>query len=202
MKAQIAETVHSMAKTDKAFRLIVVRRPQQGDLFDENAPRYRYTAVASKRIESAAETLAWYAQRGETSENRIKELKLGFGMERMSCGPLTANAVFFRLGVLAYNLCQGFKRWVLQKQWRQHPLQTLRWRLYQTAGKLVRHAGRVVLKVRENVIGLFEPIRTQCWLRRRKGRRSPVVRTGTNNGASGYPPGWGVPDIRVDGHFA
>lgn len=70
--AEIAETVHSMAKTQEAFRLIVVRRPQQGDLFDANAPRYRYTAVASNRIESAADTLEWYAQRGETSENRSR----------------------------------------------------------------------------------------------------------------------------------
>ncbi len=167
--AEIAETVHSMAKTKKAFRLIVVRRPQQGDLFDENAPRYRYTAVASNRVESAADTLEWYAQRGETSENRIKELKLGFGMERMPCGQLEANAVFFRLGVLAYNLCQDFKRWVLKKEWRQHQVQTLRWRLYQTAGKLVRHAGRVVLKVRDNVIELFEHIRAQCWLLANEG---------------------------------
>lgn len=161
--AQIAETVHSMAKTQKAFRLIVIRRPQQGDLFDETALRYRYTAVASNRSESAAETLEWYAQRGETSENRIKELKLGFGMERMPCGQLEANAVFFRLGVLAYNLCQGFKPWALQKEWRRHQVQTLRWRLYQIAGKVVRHAGRVYLKVREHVIDLFESIRARCW---------------------------------------
>lgn len=67
-----------MNQTQKAFRLIVVRRPQQADLFDASVPRYRYTAVASNRIESAAETLEWYAQRGEASENRIKELKLGF----------------------------------------------------------------------------------------------------------------------------
>ncbi|CAL1242031.1 transposase [Candidatus Methylocalor cossyra] len=161
--AQIAETVHSMTKTQKAFRLIVVRRPQPGDLFDENAPRYRYTAVASNRMESAADILAWYAQRGETSENRIKELKLGFGMERMPCGQFSANAVFFRLGVLAYNLCQGFKRWALQKEWRRYQVQTLRWRLYQIAGKVVRHAGRVYLKVRAHVVELFESVRAQCW---------------------------------------
>jgi len=161
--AEIAETVHSMAKTNKAFRLIVVRRPQQSDLFDETVPRYRYTAVASNRAESATDTLEWYAQRGETSENRIKELKLGFGMERMPCGQLAANAVFFRLGALAYNLFQGFKRWALKKEWRQHQVQTLRWRFYQTAGKLVRHAGRLVLKVRDEVIELFEHIRGQCW---------------------------------------
>lgn len=190
--AEIAETVHSLAKTNKAFRLIVIRRPPPGDLFDANAPCYRYTAVASNRIESAADTLEWYAQRGETSDKsvglpictrsarrvryrdiphdyRIKELKLGFGMERMPCGQLTANAVFFRLGVLAYNLCQGFKRWVLKKEWRQHQVQTLRWRLYQIAGKLVRHAGRMMLKVRDNVIELFEHIRMQCWLLANEG---------------------------------
>jgi hypothetical protein len=154
--AEMAETLHSMAKTQQAFRLIVVRRPQQGDLFDEKAPRYRSTAVASNRLESAADTREWSAQRGETSENRIKELKLGLGMERMPGGQLAAHAVFFRLGVLADNRCQGFKRWALKKEWRQHPVQTLRWRLYQTAGKLVRHAGQVYLKVRDNVIELFD----------------------------------------------
>ena len=167
--AEIAETVHSMNKTEKAFRLIVVRRPQQGDLFDESVPRYRYTAVASNRIESAAATLEWYAQRGETSENRIKELKLGFGMERMPCGQFTANAVFFRLGVLAYHLFQGFKRWALKKEWRQHQVQTIRWRLYQIAGKVVRHAGGIYLKVKEHVVELFKDIRTQCWLLANEG---------------------------------
>jgi hypothetical protein len=48
-------------------------------------------------------------------------------------------------------------------------VQTLRWRLYQTAGQLVRHAGQVYLKVRDNVIELFEHIRTQCWLLANEG---------------------------------
>ncbi|MGH8711849.1 MAG: hypothetical protein ACREVA_11165 [Burkholderiales bacterium] len=43
------------------------------------------------------------------------------------------------------------------------PVQTLRWRLYQIPGKVVRHAGRVYLKVRAHVIELFEGIRAQCW---------------------------------------
>lgn len=67
-----------MNQTQKAFRLIVVHRPQPADLFDASMPRYRYTAIASNRIERAAEILEWYVQRGETSENRIKELKLDF----------------------------------------------------------------------------------------------------------------------------
>ncbi len=64
----------------------------------------------------------------------------------MPCGQFAAHAVFFRLGLLAYNLCRGFQRWALQKEWRRHQVQTLRWRLYQIAGKVVRHTGRVYLK--------------------------------------------------------
>ena len=35
---EIAETSHCMNKTDKAFRLIVLRRPREQDLFEDNGP--------------------------------------------------------------------------------------------------------------------------------------------------------------------
>ena len=46
---------------------------------------------------------AWYNQRNR-AENLNKEVKSGFGLERMPCGTFKANAVFFRLGIIAYNL--------------------------------------------------------------------------------------------------
>jgi hypothetical protein len=158
---QIAETVHSMNHTTKAFRLIVVRRPVQGNLFESEAPTERYKAVATNREETAEETVSWYNQRGEASENRIKELKIGFGMERMPCGERSANAVFFGIGVLAYNLFVVFKRDALPADWRRHQVQTLRWRLYQLAGKVVHHAGAVILKVRRSAFALLDAIRTR-----------------------------------------
>ncbi len=83
---EIAETVHCMNKTNKAFRLIVMRRPRDQDLFEERSP-WRYHAIASNREnEDAAATMEWYCKRGDASENRIKELKIGFGMDYMPCG--------------------------------------------------------------------------------------------------------------------
>jgi hypothetical protein len=155
----IAQTVHSMNGTKQAFRLVVVRRLVQGRLFEDEAPGERYKAIASNRDETAEETVAWYNRRGEASENRIKELKIGFGMERMPCGELGANAAFFGIGVLAYNLFVLFKRDVLPADWRRCQVQTLRWRLYQVAGKVVHHAGALVLKVRRSAVGLLEAIR-------------------------------------------
>ncbi|MDF1537255.1 MAG: transposase, partial [bacterium] len=148
-----------MEKTKKAFRLVVVRRPVQGDLFDGVDPKVRYKVIASNREETAEETVRWYNARGEHSENRIKELKLGPGMERMPCGQFGANAVFFRIGILAYNLFRMFELKVLPEEWRHHQLRTVRWRLYQVAGKVVRHAGQVYLKVRQAYYGLFAMIR-------------------------------------------
>ena len=47
----IAETVHSMNKTNGSFRLIVIRRPYQKEMFGEEADKVKYTVIASNRPE-------------------------------------------------------------------------------------------------------------------------------------------------------
>jgi hypothetical protein len=106
---------------------------------------------------------AKHNQRGECSENRIKELKIGFGMERMPCGQFEANAVFFRIGVLAYNVGRLFALKALDASWHRHQVQTLRWKLYETAGKIVFRGRSIGLKVRRQVRGLFAEIRARSW---------------------------------------
>jgi hypothetical protein len=152
-----------MNKTRKAFRLIVIWRPIQGKLFDETGEKERYTVIATNRSEDPEQVVQWYNQRGQCSENRIKELKIGFGMERMPCGQFEANAVFFRIGVLAYNVGRLFVLKTLDKTWHRHQVQTLRWKLYGTAGKIVFHGREVWLKVRRRLRGLFSQIRLKSW---------------------------------------
>ena len=159
----IAETVHCMNKSKQAFRLVVIRRPIQGKLFDEAGGTEKYTVIATNRTEEVEQLVQWYNQRSQCSENRIKELKLGFGMERMPCGQFEANAVFFRIGVLAYNVGRLFVLKTLDTSWHRHQVQTLRWKLYETAGKIVFHAGEIWLKVRRHLQGLFSQIRLNSW---------------------------------------
>jgi len=156
----VAETLHCMNETNQAFRLIVVRYKRQSALFDD-APRYH--VIASNRVESTEATLVWYRQRGEVSENGIKELKIGFGMERMPCGQFAANAAFFRIGVIAHNLFVLFKHSVLGEGWQRHKVATIRWRLFHLPGKLVRHAGAWVLKVARSALELFQSIREKSF---------------------------------------
>jgi len=135
---EIAQTVHSMNGTEQAFRLIVLRWPNpQPNLFE--ADRYCYHAVATNREEPASAVIWKHNQRGN-SENWHKELKVGLGMEQMPCGQFEANALYFAIGVLAYNLAQLLKRRVLPAAYRTATVATLRWKVYRLAGKLVRHA--------------------------------------------------------------
>lgn len=159
----IAETVHCMNRTKKSFRIIIVRRPYQSRLFDENGIELRYTVIATNKGGSSEEALKWYNQRGNSSENRIKDLKIGFGMERMPCGQTNANAVFFRIGALSYNIYRLFLMKTLDRSWRKHQVQTIRWRIYQIAGKVVDHSNRIFLKVRRNYYNLFAAIRLKTW---------------------------------------
>jgi hypothetical protein len=65
----------------------------------------------------------------------------------------------FRIGVLAYNLFRLFKMAAMPKEWARHTVQTIRWKFYQTAGKLITHAGQMWFKVRKTCLSLFEEVR-------------------------------------------
>lgn len=162
---EIAETVHCLNQSQQAFRLIVVRwKNPQPSLFE--GQHYCYHAVASNRgeQESASEVLWGHNQRGE-AENWHKELKLGMGMEQMPCGQEEANALFFAIGVLAYNLSLVVKAKLLPPEYRQVSVATLRWKLYRLGGKLIRHARVWVLQVRAEgeKLGLLAAARQQCY---------------------------------------
>jgi hypothetical protein len=164
---ELGETVHCMNETKKAFRLVVKREiRRQGELFGKEG-QYFYHAVATNWLEEEKDTVAvlkWHNQRGQ-AENFNKELKIGLGMERMPCGQTHANAVFFRIGVLAYNLFVGFKRLSCPESWMRHTIATFRWKMVQVAGRIVKHAGETVLKLMIDLekLELFKGIRRKSF---------------------------------------
>jgi hypothetical protein len=161
---ELAETVHCMNGTKKAFRLVVKREiRRQRDLFEGKEGQYFYHAVATNWLEeekNTREVLEWHNQRGQ-AENFNKEVKNGIGMERMPCGQSYANAVFFRIGVIAYNLFIGFKRLSCPESWMKRTIATFRWKMVQIAGRIVTHAGKTVLKLMIDLekLELFKGIR-------------------------------------------
>ena len=61
--------------------------------------------------------IIWFHNGRGDAENYNKELKSGFGMDYAPCRSLAADAIYFEIGVLAYNLTMAVKRLVLGGDW-------------------------------------------------------------------------------------
>ena len=181
-----ARTVHVMADTPQAFCLVVQKRwvgdaktedrqpegPVQLSLdlpgealygIDEQSAvqgRYVYRAIATDLdLEgfSDDQIVWWYNQRGDSSENRIKELCSDFHAANLPCGDFAANAVYMKVAAIAYNVL-ALMRMILPQRWFRCRVITLRNRLYAMAGQVVRHARRWTLKVRDSNLQLLDEV--------------------------------------------
>jgi Transposase DDE domain group 1 len=143
---EVGTAIHVMNRARTPFRLIVQRwRDPQLRLFEPNG--YGYYVIATNRDEmTPPEVVRFHNERGQ-AENQIKELKTGFGMEQMTSGHFKANALWFGIGVLAYNLVQAQKLLFLDPDWKTKTIATLRWQILETAGRLVRHGRQWILRL-------------------------------------------------------
>lgn len=172
-KEQIAEFMHTMGKADNAFKMIVIKKditpilPTIDEYLSEETKaklhdEIYYTIATNDTELDAKEILKLHRQRGETSENKIKELKNGFNMSYLPTSNFDANSFYFSIGVLAHNLFLLFKQ-ILDKSLQHHTVKTIRYKLYHIAGKVVSHAREITLKVNEQFVQLLQSIREKAY---------------------------------------
>ena len=172
-KETISEFYHTMDDTDNAFRMIVVKKDitpilptLEGYISEEVMQQHKdemyYCIATNDNKLTAIEIVRLHRQRGETSENKIKELKNGFNMSYLPTSNFEANAFYFAIGTLAYNLFLLFKQ-ILDKSLQHHTVKTIRYKLYNIAGKVISHARETVLKVNEQFRDLLQRIRIKAY---------------------------------------
>ena len=162
--------IHAMEKSHHSFTIVVQRRLIKGqeemDLGIQEGQetirsgQYLYRAIAvseSSYIMSDSDWIHWYNQRGEHSENRIKELKADFAASVMPCRDFDANALYFSLCSLAYNLF-ALLRMYLPAHFESTRAKTFCWRIFAMAGKVVRHGRKIFLKLKKNHQALLNNI--------------------------------------------
>jgi len=172
-REKIAEFTHTMIHTDSAFRMIVIKKDitpilptLQEYIADEVMMQYQdeiYYCIATNDNDlSPQEIIRLHRQRGDASENKIKELKNGFNMSYLPTSNFQANAFYFSIGTLAYNLFLLFKQ-ILDGNLQKHTVKTIRYKLYNIAGKIVSHARSLTLKVNEEFKILLKHIRQKAY---------------------------------------
>ena len=83
------------------------------------------------------------------AKNRIKELKLDFGGDTLPCSDFNANALYFAVTALSYNLF-ALMRQLLPEELATKRVITLRWRVYALAAKVVKTGCQLIIKLRED----------------------------------------------------
>lgn len=144
---EVGEGLHFVGpeKEGAVYRLIVVRkRNQQRALFPEF--EYTYRLYVTNTDWSPHQVVRFYRKRGD-AENLIRELKQGYALDHILSEDFLANALFFQLQLLAYNLVEVFKYAYLERSWWQLRIKQLRYRLINIAGVVARHARRTVLRL-------------------------------------------------------
>ncbi len=131
---------------------------KQGQLFASGADT-KYLALVSNRWELApAALLRWHWQQAGTIERVHDITKNELGAAVPPCGRFGANAAWYRLSLLTYNVLSALKSLALPPSLSTARPKRLRFALFTLAGRLVTHAGQRGLRVpaaAERLVGLI-----------------------------------------------
>jgi DDE family transposase len=135
-------------KRAEPLRYVALRiQKKQGHLFASGADT-KYLAVVSNRWELApAALLRWHWQKAGTIELVHDITKNELGAAVPPCGRFGANAAWYRLSLLTYNVLSALKSLALPPALSAARPKRLRFTVFSLAGRLVAHAGRLVLRV-------------------------------------------------------
>ena len=130
------------------LRYVAIRiRKRQGDLFADGS-EVKYFAVASNQWNwSPKQLLDWHREKAGSIEavHNVVKNELAGGV--MPCARFGANAAWLRLALITHNVLTALKRIGLPEPWLRARPKRLRFQIFCSPGRLVRHARQVLLKV-------------------------------------------------------
>lgn len=153
---EIAEFEYKAQDWENPRRMVAVRqkiskRPQavgkQLSLFQDECELngYRYTCYVTTLKLSAADV--WRLYRGRANcENRIKELKYDYGLDKMNQGGFDGTEATLILMTIAYNFMSLFKQVVIRQKVRNR-LSTLRYKMLAIPSYIEESGNKTILKM-------------------------------------------------------
>lgn len=136
-------------KTWKQARRFVVRRDpvEQGEQLLLEGAEWHYWALVTNDHERGPDELELWHRAKANVENRIKEAKLGLGLDNLPARGFHANWAYLLCTLLAYNLLTWLKLLALPAGERSSYSKRLRFRFLNVAATVGRSGRRLVLRL-------------------------------------------------------
>ena len=149
MGAEVEFTPGDWPKAAWPLRYLALRiRKKQGRLFAAGYDT-KYLAVVTNRQGALAELVRWHWEKAGTIELVHDVTKNELGAAVPPCGRFGANAAWYRLSLLTYNVLSALKSLALPASLSAARPKRLRFAVFTLAGRLLTHAGRLVLRISE-----------------------------------------------------
>lgn len=145
--AEVEFTSGDWPKTAKPLRYVVVRfRARQGELFG-NGNQIKYLAIVTNRTGEPVDLLRWHWQKAGTIELVHDVTKNELAARVPPCGRFGADAAWYRISMLTYNLLSAMKSVALPGALSNARPKRLRFSLFNIAGRIVSRGGKIILRI-------------------------------------------------------
>ena len=151
------ETVHwaevvfcpgTWPKGAKPLRTLVRKvQKRQGELFANGSDRMHFAIVSNDFDMDGAKLIAWHYQKAGHIEGVHDVLKNELGAGVLPCADFGANAAWFRLCVLTYNVLSAMKTLALDPEFADARPKRLRFALFTIPARILSHARRLFARV-------------------------------------------------------
>jgi len=125
------------------LRYVSIRfTPKQTDLFEERSTRH-FAIVSNRYDMSMGDLVSWHREKAGTIEQVHRTMKDELGAGVMPCGVFGANAAWFRINAIAFNVLTVLKRRALPARFEQARPKRLRFEVFAIPAKLSIHQSRL-----------------------------------------------------------
>ena len=162
----------SVKKGRKPDRYLGIRiTPRQKELFADGS-EVKYFAVVTNDFErDGLELINWQRQKAGTIEHTNAILKNDLAAGVLPCERFGANAAWFRLNVLVYNLLSVIRRTALPRELERARPKRMRFLLFALGAVVLSHARRTIARL----VGAFDEVVVRLSsVRRRLWQQGPV----------------------------
>ena len=140
-------------KDTQPYRYLAIRlRKQQGELFADGVAVRHFAVVTNRWDMEGQALLEWHRGKAGTVEHVHHNLVNELGAGVYPSGKHGANAAWLRLQVITHNVLQLMKAVVLPPEYSKARPKRLRFAVFTHIGQLVRHAGRVFMRIGTEVL--------------------------------------------------